>query len=123
MKFRRCFTTGMAFVLSVAIVEVRFAIDAHAGMITTSQAVANRQRVENIKKVDDFLSRQSVKNELVKQGLTYEEASKRLVTLSDFELQKVAGNIDSAPAGAEPVLVIGLTTLLLIVIIVLLLRH
>lgn len=123
MKLKKTLTTILAFVLSFAIVEVRFALDAHAGMISTSQAVSDLNRATNLAKVSSYLERQDVRTELQRQGLTLEEANKRIITLSDFELQKVAGNIESAPAGAEPVVVIGIGTLLLIIIIILLVKH
>ncbi len=116
-------TRGLVFLLSFAIVEVSFSLHASAAtMIPTSQVLAEVSRGQNLEKVEKFLGRAEVQNELTKRGVSPQEASQRIAALSDFELQKLAGNIDVAPAGAEPVLVIGLTTLLLVIIIILLLR-
>ena len=123
MFLSKTLTSGLVFALSFAMVEVPFTQNAQAAMISTSQAVANLSRQHNLEKVNTFLTRQDVQIELIKRGVTPQEAKQRIASLSDFELQKIAGNIETAPAGAEPVLVIGLTTILIIVLIVLLLRH
>lgn len=124
MKFPKRLVTGLVFVLSFALVEVSYTLNAHANeMIPTGQVVADLSRAQNLQKVQSFMAREEVQRELVKQGVSPQEASQRIAALSDFELQKVAGNIDNAPAGAEPVVVIGLTTILIVILIVLLLRR
>ena len=123
MRFPKPLVTGLIFLLSLALPEVTFSLNAHAGMIPTSEAVADLVRTQNLAKVDSFLQRREVQNELIKRGVTPEEARQRIAALSNFELQKIAGNIDTAPVGADPVVVISLTTLLLIIIIILLIRR
>lgn len=115
----RILRNALLLVLSFALVEVSFSVNAHAGMITTSEAVSDRARAENLSSVRNFLDRVEVQDELIKRGVTPEEAKQRLAGLSDFELQKVAGNIENAPAGAD-VIVISLTTVLLVILILLL---
>jgi hypothetical protein len=123
MSFYKSIVSTLAFVLSFAMVEVTFSQNVHAaGMISTSQAVADYSRSQNIARVNSFLQRKDVQNELVKRGVSPHEAQQRIASLSDFELQKVAGNIETAPAGAD-VIVIGVGTLLLIIIIILLVRR
>lgn len=109
----------VALLLSFAMVEVTFTLNAHAGMIPTSAAVADIARQRNLQTVQTFLQRTDVQGELVKRGVSPVEAAQRVAGLSDFELQNVAGNIENAPAGAD-VIVISLTTILLVVIILLL---
>lgn len=113
------FRSALVFVLSFAMVEVSYSLNANAGMIPTLQAVSDRSRAENLSAVQSFLDRADVKSELVKRGVSPAEAQARVAGLSDFELQSVAGNIENAPAGAD-VIVISLTTVLLVVIILLL---
>ena len=119
MTFKKIFTSATALTLSFALVEVSFSLNAHAGMIPTSVAVSSVARSSNQEKVQGFLLRSDVQQELLKRGVSYAEASQRVAGLSDFELSQVAGNIDTAPAGAD-VIVISLTTVLLVVIILLL---
>lgn len=122
MKFSRKVVSPLVFLLAVALVEVPFAAHARAGMIPTSQAVADLSRAQSLAKLNEFIGRQEVRAQLIKNGVTPREASQRIASLSDFELQKMAGNVETAPAGAE-VVVIGVTTLLLIIIIILLVRR
>jgi hypothetical protein len=122
VKISRKVVSPLVFLLAVSLVEAPFAAHAHAGMIPTSQAVADLSRAQNLAKLDEFIGRQEVQAQLIKNGVTPREASQRIASLSDFELQKMAGNVETAPAGAE-VVVIGVTTLLLIIIIILLVRR
>lgn len=115
-KLKKTMIATLAFLISFGLVGGQ----ANAGMISTSNAVAGLARAQNLEKVQSFLQRADVKEQLVKRGVNPVEAGERLASLSDFELNQVAGNIETAPAGAEPVVVIGVTTLLLILIIVLL---
>jgi hypothetical protein len=115
----KLFKNALVLVLSFALVEVTYSLNAHAGMIATNQAVSDRARAENLSSVQNFLDRVEVQDELIKRGVSPEEAKQRVAGLSDFELQKVAGNIENAPAGAD-VIVISLGTVLLVILILLL---
>lgn len=120
MKILAILRTALCLVLSFALVEVSFALNASAaGMISTSAAVSEAARTQNLAKVQSFLDRTEVQSELVKRGVAPAEAKLRVASLSDFELQQVAGNVDNAPAGAD-VIVISLGTVLLVIIILLL---
>lgn len=112
----------VAIVVSLALVEVPFSLNANAGMISTVDAVSDLTGAQNREKVGQFLQRKEVQKELVKFGVKPEEASIRLASLTDAEIQKMAGQIDQSPAGSD-VLVISLSTILLVILILLLLRH
>ncbi|MGZ3649812.1 MAG: PA2779 family protein [Bdellovibrionota bacterium] len=122
MRFPKALVTTLVFVLSFAMVEVTCTQSAQAAMIATSQAVADLGRAQNLETVHEFLHREQVQRELTKRGVSPGEAETRIASLSNFELQKMAGDIRTAPAGAD-VIVISLGTLLLIIIIILLLRR
>lgn len=119
MNLKKICTTSLVAVLSFALVEVSFSLNANAGMIPTGMLVADLSRAKNKEKVAAFLQRQDVQKELIQRGISPAEASVRIAALSDFELQTLAGNIDNAPAGAD-VIVISLTTILLVILILLL---
>jgi len=105
--------------LCVSLVEVPFALNAHASMISTGEAVSSLMRSESRAKVDQFMHRQDVRSEFEKFGVNPQEASLRVASMSDEEIQKLAGQIDRAHAGGD-VIVISLTTVLLVVVILLL---
>lgn len=110
----------LSVVLSFVLVEVPFALRANAGMIPTTEVISGLTQAQNREKVATFFQRQDVQKELVKFGVPAAEANQRLASLSDAEVQKMAGQIDQEVAGGD-VLVISLTTVLLIVIILILL--
>jgi hypothetical protein len=111
---------SLCALLTVVLIEVPFAIHAQAGMIPTGQAVSALVALENREKVERFLQREDVKREFTKFGVRAEEASLRVASMSDYELQRLAGQIDQSPAGADTI-VISVTTILLVIIILLLL--
>ena len=110
----------VVFVLSLALVEVPFSLNANAGMISTVEAVSDLTGAQNREKVASFFQRGEVQKELVKFGVNSNEASIRLASLTDAEVQKMASQIDQSTAGSD-VVVVSLTTILLIILILVLL--
>lgn len=73
----------------------------HAGMITTDQVVSNAAAQANRAKIVDFVARADVQKQMEVLGLTAANAAKRVNALTNEEVQRIAGKIDSAPAGAS----------------------
>jgi hypothetical protein len=71
-----------------------------AGMIGTDQAVASAQDLANIDKVRDFVSRADVAKQFEVLGLSAANAADRVNAMTQEEINRIAGNIDSMPAGA-----------------------
>ncbi len=88
-----------------------------AALIGTEQALANVQAQRD--KVQGFVARADVQNQLASLGLDAALASERVNALTDDEVQQLAGKIDSLPAGADGGLVI--TVLLIVVLVILIL--
>ena len=72
-----------------------------AGMIGTDQAVANAQDLANIDKVRDFVSRADVAKQFEMMGLSAANAADRVNAMTQEEINRIAGKIDSMPAGAS----------------------
>lgn len=106
----------LCFVISFTLVHVPMLKSAHAGMIATHDAVSEMTRAESHQKVADFLKRDDVKKQLMKFGVSAEEASIRVAALSDAELRKIAGEIEKGTAGGDlgGVLIIVLLVILII---------
>jgi hypothetical protein len=90
-------------------------------MISTSEITTALTLSRDREKVAGFLHRQEVQKELVKYGVNPADAEKRLASLSDVEVHKLAKQIENSAAGGDAI-VISLTTILIIVLLVLLLR-
>ena len=73
---------------------------AQAGMISTGQAVASAQDLSNVNKVRDFVSRTDVAKQFEALGLTAATAQDRVNAMTQEEINRIAGKIDSMPAGA-----------------------
>ena len=86
-----------------------------AALIGTEQALANVQAQRD--KVQGFVARADVQNQLASLGLDAALASERVNALTDDEVQQLAGRIDSLAAGAD----ISAAALLLVLIVILLL--
>ena len=71
-----------------------------AGMIGTDQAIASAQDVANRDKVRDFVSRGDVVKQFEALGLTATTAQERVNAMTQDEINRIAGKIDSLPAGA-----------------------
>ncbi len=71
-----------------------------AGMIGTGQAVASAQDLANVDKVRDFVAREDVAKQFEALGLSATTAADRVNAMTQEEINRIAGKIDSIPAGA-----------------------
>jgi hypothetical protein len=91
----------------------------HAAMIGTGEVIAGAQMQAHRDKVRDFVARADVQKQMEVLGLGPAAAKERVDALTDEEVQRLAGRIDSLPAGADGD--VGVVVVLLVVAIVLLL--
>ena len=74
---------------------------AHAGLIGSDEVVSAAQAAAARDTVASFLSRTEVASQLQVLGLTPSAAKDRVAALTDAEVAKLAGQIESLPAGAD----------------------
>lgn len=74
---------------------------AHAGLIGTDQVVSAAQAVAARDTVASFMNRGDVAGQLQALGLSAKDAKDRVAALTDAEVARLAGQIDSLPAGAN----------------------
>lgn len=72
---------------------------ARAGLVTTEQVVEQRAAATDRERVTAILLREDVRQQMEALGVDRNEAVARLASLSDQEIQKVAGQLDELPAG------------------------
>lgn len=72
-----------------------------AGMIGTDQAIASAQDHANRDKVRDFVTRTDVVKQFEALGLNALTAQERVNAMTQDEINRIAGKIDSMPAGAS----------------------
>jgi len=106
----------LSTLLSIALVFPMAPLPAHAGIVSTADALAIEQDGA-LATVESYLQREEVANELVALGVTPEMALARARTLSQEELDAMAGRIDDMPAGSIGVIeVLGVTFLVLLIL-------
>lgn len=89
---------------------------AHAGMIGTQIALQSQSRAEQVAHVRDLLSQENVVAQMVALGVDPDAAQARVASLTDAQLAQVAGKLESLPAGAGALAVIGVVFLVLLVL-------
>ncbi len=72
---------------------------AKAEMVTTDQVIEQVNPSEDRTLVMDFMLREDVQQQLTTLGVDPEEAARRVASLSDEEIQEIAGRLDELPAG------------------------
>jgi len=87
----------------------------HADIISSQEAVA-MESGQALAQVDAWLMREDVSRELAALGVDPETARLRAAALSPEELGELADRIDTLPAGAGVIEVLGITFLVLIIL-------
>lgn len=87
----------------------------YAGIVGTDKVSASAQSQSGRERISTFLEREDVLKELQAQGVDANAAKARVNALTDEEVQKIAGKLDSMPAGGE---ILGLLFTIFIVLLV-----
>ena len=73
---------------------------AHAAMVCTSEII-NQSKVNNAReKVNLFLSRADVRQQIIAMGVEPDLAKTRVASMTDQEIAQIADRIDQLPAGS-----------------------
>lgn len=83
--------------LVVSIAGLGMPLPAHAGMLSTGQAVSSSARA----RIDALLGREDLQARLAAYGVKASDVKARVAAMSDDEVAQLAGQIDSAPAGGD----------------------
>jgi hypothetical protein len=92
---------------------------ARAGLVTTEQVVDATAAASDRERLAAVLLRDDVRQQMEALGVDRDEAMARLASLSDQEIQQIAGKIDELPAGQSfiaGVLIVAGAVLLALVI-------
>ena len=92
------FVRFLSRLLVVCLIGLPFQVG--AGMIGTSDVVSAAQAAAARTTVATFMNRTEVASQLQALGLTAQAAQDRVAALTDVEIARLAGQIDSLPAGA-----------------------
>ncbi len=73
---------------------------AHADMLSTSMILSEAERSARVDLVESYLDREDVRSQMEAMGVDPALAAERVAGLTDGQLQKLAVDIESAPAGS-----------------------
>ena len=111
---KRVVAIAMAMLMAMTSMPIGVA---KAEMVTTDQVIEQVDPSEDRSRAMDFMLREDVQQQLTILGVDPEEAARRVASLSDEEIQQIAGRLDELPAGEG---VGAIVTVMLIISLVLL---
>lgn len=104
MTIYRRLSKPLALVMAAALFVTSLPIGAaRAGLVTTDQLVEQRAAASDRERLTAMLLRDDVREQMEVLGVDRDEALARLASLSDQEVQQIAGHIDELPAGQNAV--------------------
>lgn len=87
-----------------------------AAMIPTTVVVSELTRSEAQAKVETLLNRADVRKQLEANGVSVQEATNRLASLSETEMKNLAGQMEQARAGGDILIVVLLVVLIIFLV-------
>ena len=94
--FKKFVATAMAVLMVMNVAPIGLA---QAKMVTTDQVLEHADPGSDRERVESFLLREDVQSQFVLLGINPEEAANRVASLSDEEIQQIAGRLDELPGG------------------------
>lgn len=92
---------------------------AQAKMVTTDQVLSQSTSSDDRAQVLNFLMREDVQQQLASLGVDPEEAKSRVASLSDEEIQQIAGRLDDLPAGEGGIgIIVGAILIIFLVLLI-----
>ena len=113
--FKKSLAIAMATVMFMNIIPIGLA---QAKMVTTDQVLSQSSSADDRAQVLNFLMREDVQQHMTRLGVDPEEAKNRVASLSDEEVQQIAGRLDELPAGEGLGVVVAAILLIFLVLLI-----
>ncbi len=114
--FKKFVATAMAVLMVMNVAPIGLA---QAKMVTTDQILEHADPGGDQKRVESFILREDVQRQFVLLGINPEEAASRVASLSNGEIQQIAGRLDELPAGEGGVgAVVGAILIIFLVLLI-----
>jgi hypothetical protein len=114
---------GQSVFIFMVLVAVSIALPCHyalAALVPTDSVAEPAGSVDARGRLMQYLAREDVRAALTAQGLDPEEAQARIASLTDAEVQQIAGQLDQLPAGGDGLwVVVAVLVIVLLVILIL----
>jgi len=102
--------------VTVAIISMGFVQVSGAGVIGTQRMIDSDARQEQLTRMELFLTRQEVADQLIQYGVAPEMVMQRMQHMTNAELVALEGKIDEQIAGSDALGVIGAVFLVLLIL-------
>jgi hypothetical protein len=115
---------GQPIFIFMALVALSIALPGHyalAALVPTDSVAGPEGAADARGRVMQSLAREDVRAVLAAQGLDPEEVQARVASLTDAEIQQIAGQLDKLPAGGDG-LGVAIAVLLIILLVILILK-
>jgi len=113
--FRNLVAIAMASLLVMNVAPIGMA---HAKMVTTDQVIGQSNASDERTQILNFLMREDVQQHMTRLGVDPEEAENRVASLSDEEIQQIAGRLDELPAGEGIGVIVGAILIIFLVLLI-----
>lgn len=118
MKISKGLSRICALIMCLFLTNLPAQALAEAQMIQTQEVVAELSRQDRENQVQGLLNNEEVRKNLLELGLTPDEVSSRLATLSDVEMKQLSSQLEQARYGGDI-----LVTILVVVLIIFLIKR
>jgi hypothetical protein len=93
-----------------------WSLPARAGIVGTERMLEQESRSQALDRVDLFLAQETVESQLLAWGVAPDLVRERLDAMTEMELQQLAANLDTDPAGGGALAVIGVVFVVLLIL-------
>jgi len=107
---------SICLILSILLVISGLAAPAHAAVVGTGDALAMDAREARIADLQSELAREEVQHAMIALGVDPGQARLRVSSLSDTELDQLAGELETLPAGGDILALIGAVFVVLLIL-------
>jgi len=107
---------AIIYLVSVTILTLGFAQFSVAGVVSSSEVINAEMRGERISRVEAFIARADVAEQLQRFGVSTDLVAQRVQNMSDAELLELVDGIENQVAGSDALGVIGAVFLVLMIL-------
>jgi hypothetical protein len=114
MQTRR--RNSLVALLATSLLAASLQSAAFAGVIGTQQYLTSLDREATLARIDAVLAREEVQSRLEQYGVDPVAAEERIAALTDQELELLATELESLPAGGDLLAVVGIAFVVLLIL-------
>jgi hypothetical protein len=107
---------SLALLATVSLCAASLGSAANAGVISTQQYLTAIDRSATLARIDAVLAREEVRERLEHYGVDPLAAEERIAALTDQELELLATELESLPAGGDLLAVVGIVAIVLLIL-------